>query len=206
MRIYVDFDDVVCETARCLSEWARSWFDVHVAYENIHWFDLRRSLGLTDAQYEELMARAHADDNMLRYPPTPGAIETLLRWRRAGLEVTVVTGRPITTRTVSHAWLKRYGLAEMPIIFVDKYQREPATAPGAPRALTLDEFNALSFDMAVEDAPLALDLLAANPDIRVFVFDRPWNRAYTPACGQVERAVDWTVLAAAVPVIGDVSQ
>ena len=200
MRIYVDFDDVVCETARCLSAWARNWFGVDVSYENIRWFDLRRSLGLTDGQYGELMARAHAEDALLRYPPTPGAVKTLSRWRRAGLEVTVVTGRPVTTRTVSHAWLAHYGLAGMPIVFVDKYRREAAAPSGAAHALTLDEFNAPAFDIAVEDAPLALDLLAAIPGTRAFVFDRPWNRDYTPARGRVERAADWAALATAVAV------
>ena len=200
MRVYVDFDDVVCETARCLSAWARERFGIGVPYEDIRWFDLRRSLRLNDGQYEELMARAHADDSLLRYPPTPGAVKTLSRWRRAGLEVTVVTGRPVATRAVSYAWLAHYGLAGLPIIFVDKYRREPAVSPGAPRALTLDEFDALTFDIAVEDAPLALDLLAANPGTRAFVFDRPWNRDYTPASGRVERAADWAALATAVAV------
>ena len=199
MRIYVDFDDVVCETARTLCVWASEWFGVAVPYEEIHWFDLRRSLGLNETQYQHLMARAHENGAMMKYPPAPGAIETLVEWQRQGLDVMIVTGRPASTRDVSHAWLAHYGLERVPVTFVDKYQREPPASPGVPRALTIDELGALAFDVAVEDAPIALDLLAANPAIRVFVFDRPWNRDYAPACGRVERAADWAALAAAVP-------
>ena len=199
MRIYVDFDDVVCETARTLCVWAHEWFGVEVPYERVHWFDLRRSLGLNEEQYQHLMERAHEHDALLQYPPAPDAVETLADWQRQGFDVTIVTGRPASTRDASRAWLARYGLEDVAIIFVDKYQREPPAPPGAPRALTLEEFGALTFDVAVDDAPLALDLLLANPVTRVFVFDRPWNRDYMPACGQVERAVDWAALAAAVP-------
>ena len=200
MRIYVDFDDVVCETARCLSAWARERFGIGVPYEDIRWFDLRRSLRLNDGQYAELMARAHAEDALLRYPPTPGAVKTLSRWRQAGLEVTVVTGRPVAARAASHAWLAHHGLADLPVVFVDKYRREAGASPGAPRAPAFDEFDVSAFDIAVEDAPLALDRLAAVPGTRVFVFDRPWNRGYAPARGRVERVAGWAALAAAVAV------
>lgn len=191
MRIYVDFDDVVCETARALCEWAGAMFGARVPYEEIHWFDLRRSFDLDAGQYERLMERAHADDAILGYAPTPDAVGTLARWRRRGWEVSIVTGRPAASREVSQRWLERHGVGDVPLVFVDKYQREPPPQPGAARALTREELRALSFDVALEDAPSALDWLGVHTPARVFVFDRPWNRAYVPSSGTVTRVCDW---------------
>jgi len=191
MRIYVDFDDVVCETARALCGLARALFGVCVRYEDIRWFDLRRSFDLDAGQYERLMERAHTDDAILGYAPTPGAIGTLIRWRRLGWEVAIVTGRPVASRDVSQRWLERHGVGDVPLVFVDKYQREPPPQPGAARALTRADLRALSFDVALEDAPSALDWLGTHTPARVFVFDRPWNRAYTPPRGTVTRVGDW---------------
>jgi uncharacterized protein len=200
MRLYVDFDDVVCETARALCELARALFGVRVRYEDIRWFDLRRSFDLDAGQYERLMERAHEEDAILGYAPTPDAVGTLARWRRLGWEVSIVTGRPATSRDVSQRWLERHGIGDVPMVFVDKYQREPPPQPGAARSLTQADLRALSFDVALEDAPSALDWLSAHTPARVFVFDRPWNQTYTPPRGSVTRVCDWPAFERALSV------
>ncbi len=204
MRIYVDFDDVVCETAQALCGLAHELFGVRVSYAAIRWFDLRRSFGLDAAQYERLMDRAHEEAAVMNYGPTPGAVETMRRWQDCGWDVSIVTGRPADTREVSRRWLKGHGIGDVPLVFVDKYHREPPPRPGAERALTCEKFCALTFDVAIDDAPVALDLLVANPHTAAFVFDRPWNRDYAPSSGAVERVCDWPALARAVEALGRV--
>jgi len=199
MRIYVDFDDVVCETARALCDLARDLFGVRVRYEEIRWFDLRRSFGLDTVQYERLMDRAHQEDAVLGYAPTAGAVGTLARWHHSGIGVSIVTGRPAASRDVSQRWLALQGIGGVPLVFVDKYRREPPPQPGAARALTLDELRELPFDVVIEDAPTALEWLATQTPARVLVFDRPWNRAYTPPHGgSVTRVYDWSAVAQVV--------
>ena len=62
------------------------------------------------------------------------------------------------------------------------------------RSLGLQEFDALCFDVAIEDAPAALDLLAPRRECAVIVYDRPWNRSYR-ASSNMRRAGSWADIA-----------
>ncbi len=54
MRIYVDFDDCLCETGRAFSKLVLEMFNKHVPYEQILYFELDRSFDLDVEQYERL--------------------------------------------------------------------------------------------------------------------------------------------------------
>lgn len=198
LRIYVDLDDVLSETARALCGLARDLFGRRIAYEAVAAFDLRIAFRLDEHQYTQLMAAAHEDDFLLTLAPTPGAAATLQAWRQAGDEAQIVTGRPFRNAACSARWLAAHGFAGIPLLHVDKYGREPPVAPGAPRALTPEEFGRLPFDVAVEDAPVALDLLASGPVGHRLVFARPWNAAYPLDPPRLTRCADWMAVAESV--------
>ncbi len=192
MRIYVDFDDVLCETARELSRLARALYGCQVPYESIRAFNLREAFGLDEAHYMSLMRAAHATECLLALEPTPGAVATLARWTADGHGVEIVTGRPYATHDASQRWLRRHGLEQITLIHVDKYNRELAPeADDWSRALTREEFATRRYDLAVEDAPVALEQLAAMPPCKVAIFDRPWNRATPLLTGHFTRCRDW---------------
>ena len=65
MRIYVDFDDCLCETGRALSKLALEMFHKHVPYDRMQYFELDRSFDLDAEQYERLMLRAHEPEMLL---------------------------------------------------------------------------------------------------------------------------------------------
>ena len=190
MRIYVDFDDVLCETARALSVLTREMFGRNVPYDDILFFDLQQSFDLTDEQLEQLMVRAHEDDFLTHLEPTPGGADVIGALEASGHHVVIVTGRQSICHPGSMAWLGKHNLAHLEIIYVDKYGRAPAKTPdGVPAMLSLDAFNQIFFDIAIDDSPTALDILAPRADCRTIIFDRPWNRAYcNPA---MPRATSW---------------
>ena len=192
MKIYVDFDDVICETARDLSALALRLYGIRVPYPAIRAFDLHEAFGLNDAQYHRLMAEAHSREFVLGYAETPGASATLNKWVDEDREVEIVTGRPFITAAASRDWLDAHGLARLPIIHVDKYGREPPSPPGAPRALTLGEFALRRYDFAVEDSPPALKHLEGMEGGLTAVFARPWNARAPLASPQFVRCADWT--------------
>jgi hypothetical protein len=197
VRIYVDFDDVLCETARALSGLAADLFGRRVPYEAIGAFDLRDAFDLAHDQYSALMEQAHREEFLGTLPPAEGAIATLQGWLRAGHDVQIVTGRPFATRAASAAWLERHGLAGAPLLHLDKYGREPApAAPDAPRSLSPSEFARRQYDLAVEDAPEALLHLEGMPGCWVAIFDRPWNRHLSARAGRIFRCHDWRAVAA----------
>ena len=74
MRIYIDFDDVLCETARHLSDLARQLFNRHVPYEAISGFDLKQAFSLSDAEIDALMEHAHRTDFLTDIAPAPGGL------------------------------------------------------------------------------------------------------------------------------------
>ena len=48
MRIYVDYDDCLCETARSFVKLAKEMFGRNAAYEDIRFFELDKSFGLDE--------------------------------------------------------------------------------------------------------------------------------------------------------------
>ncbi|MCL2105242.1 MAG: hypothetical protein FWH21_09415, partial [Kiritimatiellaeota bacterium] len=127
--------------------------------------------------------------------PLPIFGDPPLREPRGG-GVVIVTGRQPTCHAASVAWLRKHGLGHLEIIYVDKYGRPPpdngsrGRSPTTPPMLSVEAFNTLHFDVAIDDSPDALDLLAPRTDCRIIIFDRPWNRAYPPT-PSMSRARSW---------------
>ena len=124
MRIYVDFDDCLCETGRALSKLALEMFHKHVPYEQMRYFELDRAFDLDGEQYERLMLRAHEPEILLSYEATPGAAKTINEWISRGHEVSVITGRPSSAYELSRIWLDAHGLKNAGLYCLNKYGRD----------------------------------------------------------------------------------
>jgi len=196
MRIYVDFDDVLCETAQALSVLAQEMFGCLVPFEQIHAFDLQVVFNLDRAQYLALMDRAHAPDFLLALPAMPGCMACLQAWISQGHEIVVVTGRPSSTHRVSRDWLGCQGISSLPVLYVDKYNRNHPVSADAPPFLPLAALLCQHFDLAIDDSPVVLDVLQTRPAGHTVVFDRPWNRTYDCLGERVTRCYGWQEVAA----------
>ena len=196
LKIYVDCDDVVTETALRLMEIRRGeggW--APESFEEMHDFDLHKSLRLDAEEYVAFMTRVHHPDVLGALEALPGACETLRAWLDDGLAPVIVTGRPAFSHATTRAWLDERGLADLPLMLVDKYNRAlGASVPGV-ETVPFARLREAGFDLAVDDAPAALDLLAESGLCPYIVFDRPWNRAYNPV---VPRVRSWAELDRAV--------
>ena len=107
MKIYVDFDDCLCETARHFTELVEEMFGKKVPYENMNSFNLQESFSLTDEQYEEMMIEGHTPEVLLSYEETPGAVETINYWIDRGADVSIITGRPSSAYEASRKWQRQ---------------------------------------------------------------------------------------------------
>lgn len=172
--VYIDFDDVLCETARGLLAVIQEHFGRAIEFEQIHSFDLALSFGLDETQLNQLMQFAHKEEILAAFDPVPGAIETLCDWSSRGADIWIVTGRPPLTEAASVEWLRRHGVPYSRIVFVDKYGRFKADIKH--RALTLDELRDMPFALAIDDAPQMVRFLDEEMGLRVAMLDRPWNR------------------------------
>ena len=190
MRIYVDFDDCLCETGRAFSKLAAELFGRDVPYENMRFFELNKTFDLNDEEFERLMIRGHEPEMLLSYEETPGASSVINEWISCGHEVSVITGRPFSAYGPSREWLDVHGLQKARLYCLNKYGRD-SFIKDSDFSLELDDYYRMKFDFAVEDSPKAFKFFGHLPDLRVLVFDRPWNRDSAFPNGKYKRCFDW---------------
>ena len=175
MKIYIDFDDVICETAKYFTKIAKELFGIDVPYRQVQFFNLQKSFDLSDEQYDKLMEAGHLPENLLSYEETPGASETINKWVDEGHEVFIITGRPFNSYEPSRKWLDEHHLERVPLFCVDKYGRE-IFEHEYEYNMTLEQLYSMTFDFAIEDSPSAFEHVLHFHNCKVAVFDRPWNR------------------------------
>ena len=197
MKIYIDFDDCLCETAQGFSLLVARLFGLDVPYEHIKDFNLQKSFSLTDEQYEHMMIEAHTPDVLLSYEETPGASDTVNSWLDRGYDVSVITGRPASAYEASREWLDRHGLERAGLYCLNKYGRD-SFIKNSKFNLELEDYYRMHFDLAVEDSPLAFRFFSHLPDLKVMVFDRPWNRDCVFPTDSYLRCFDWKTISAHV--------
>lgn len=190
MRIYVDFDDVICETAKCFTRVAKELFDINVPYSQFQFFDLQITFDIDQDQYHELMRVCHLPENLLSYEETPGASETMNRWVDEGHEVLIITGRPLDAYEPSRKWLDAHGLERIPLFCVDKYGREKNKQKYS-YSMTLQQLYETPFDFAIEDSPDAFEHVMHFDRCRIAVFQRPWNQNVELPNDQFIRCSNW---------------
>lgn len=197
--IYVDMDDVLCETAANLCRLAEREFGTHVEYADVFAFDLQKVFGLSDEEMRRFMVASHAPGALLTHPVTPGAPDAMRALRSAGHDVEIVTGRPAYAHGDTERWLESAGIGDFPVTYVDKYGRDACYAhnAGDPPTVSLDELLARRFDVVIDDSPQILSHLADWSDTRILVFSRPWNESF-PLSPNMTRVKDWRAILDAI--------
>lgn len=193
MKIYVDFDDCLCETGRYFSGLVAEMFDLRIPYEQIKFFNLQQSFALTDDQYERMMIRAHRPEALLSFAETPGASAVINGWLDRGFDVSIITGRPFSAYEPSREWLDRHGLERVRLYCLNKYGRD-TFIKNSDFSLEIEDYYRMPFDYAVEDSPAAFRFFDYLPELKVMVFDRPWNRECALPEERFTRCFDWETI------------
>ncbi|MCR5420486.1 MAG: 2-dehydropantoate 2-reductase [Lachnospiraceae bacterium] len=193
MKIYVDFDDCICETARHFSVLVNKLFGVDVPYEEIKYFDLQKSFSLTEDMYEEMMIEAHRPEVLMSYEETPGAVNVINGWLDMGHEVYIITGRPYSAYEASREWLYRHRLERVRLYCFNKYGRD-SFIKNSDFGIEPEDYYRMHFDYAVEDSPSAFRFFDHLPKLKVMVYDRPWNREFKLPGDNYSRCSDWSII------------
>ncbi len=172
--VYVDFDDVLCETARRLMDIFNVRYGKSVIFEEIYTFDLHTAFGLGEAETRDLIDTFHDPAMLASLPPIAGAVETLRGWHADGIGVDIVTGRPPATHVPSRAWLDAHGVPFRDLIFVDKYSRGHTELPDV-ELHTCDDLRRRGYALAVDDSFAMATFLATRTGVPVALYSRPWN-------------------------------
>ncbi len=175
MKIYIDFDDVICETAKHFTLLSKELFGIDVPYSQVQFFNLQKTFGLNDEQYEELMKAGHTPECLLSYEETLYASQVINKWIDGGHGIYIITGRPFEAYEPSRKWLDNHGLERCPLFCVDKYSRG-TVGQSCSYSMTLSGLYSMEFDFAVEDSPAAFEHILHFENCTAAIFDRPWNK------------------------------
>jgi uncharacterized HAD superfamily protein len=193
--IYVDLDDVLCETARRFLVIVEREFGKRVAYEQLTNFDIGTACDLRPEERDSLYRVVHEPDELMQMAPIDHAIATLNQWASAGYEIAIVTGRPPDSYEPSLAWLSQHHVPHDSFTMVNKYAR---FATENTVAISLDELASRNYCWAVEDSLPMAQFLAGQMNLRVALIDCPWNRS-AENYANVDRFADWSTIAQAMP-------
>ena len=193
MKIYVDYDDCLCETARNFSDLAVEMFGKNVPYEKIRYFELDKSFDLNEEQFVQFMSKGHEPDVLLSYEETPGASVVINEWLSEGHDVSIITGRPFSSYEPSRQWLDSHGLKDVKLYCLNKYGRD-GFIKDSDFSLELEDYYRMKFDVAVEDSPKAFRFFDHLPDLKVMVYDRPWNRECELPGDNYTRCAGWELI------------
>jgi uncharacterized HAD superfamily protein len=195
--IYVDMDDVLCETARALLAIAEREFGKTIHYDQLNTFEVGEACGLESREISELFRIAHHPNELLGMAPIAEAAAVLWQWADAGHEIAIVTGRPPPTFEASIEWLARHRLPYHTFVMVDKYDRFPTENT---IGITLAELATKQFCFAVEDSPTMARFLAGEMKVPVALLDRPWNQM-DGEHALINRYNHWREIARALPAL-----
>jgi len=195
-KIYVDFDDVLCETARTLLKIAATEFGKKVDYEALTAFDPAKVLHIDADQVETLLEIAHTPSQLMSNELTHHAPAALSELNRKGYEIHIVTGRPPQTQRASCEWLVRYQIPFHDVHFVNKYARDTKDYDH-PQVVSMNQIAQMNFTLAIEDSAEMAVHLADQMGIPVYLMDRPWNRWLTRN-GNIFRCKNWMDILAKV--------
>lgn len=190
MKIYIDYDDCLCETARAFTGIAERLFGKKVPYEEVRFFNLQDSFKLTDDEYKQLMIEGHLPEVLLSFEETPGASKVINEWIDKGYEVDIITGRPYSSYEISRIWLDKHGLDRVRLLCLNKYGRA-GLFKTSDFNLELADYYRMKFDYAIEDSPMAFSFFDHLPELKVMVYDRPWNRECKLPNSNYFRCPDW---------------
>ena len=193
--VYVDLDDVLCETARHFLVIVEREFGKQIAYEQLTNFDIGTACGLRPQERESLYRIVHEPDELMQMAPIEEAMGALKQWAGAGFAIAIVTGRPPDAYEPSLAWLARHQVPYESFTMVNKYAR---FATENTVAISLDELASRDYCWAVEDSLPMAQYLAGAMKVPVALIDCPWNRSAEDHAN-VGRFSDWATIAQAMP-------
>ena len=109
--IYLDLDDVLCDTAVAYLDLIDREFGLKIEFEQIFSFDLQKSFGLSDEANQHMFRCAHQPDFIANINIFAGVSETLERWKALGHTLHIVTGRHTSSYQATLDWLEKHDIA-----------------------------------------------------------------------------------------------
>ena len=183
MKIAIDIDCTLHDYWPQFAAAAKRRFGVDLPYDQQVTWQISR---LRPEQVRACIVETHAEPNVLKAEPYPGAVEAIGRWKRAGHFIHITSHRSIDAHAATERWLQAIGLP---------YDELYCSYDKISRCVQI------GIDVLVDDSPENL-ARAAERGITGATLLHPWNREVCARLGIV-CADDWPTLARRLqPILG----
>jgi 5'(3')-deoxyribonucleotidase len=171
MKIAIDIDSTLHHYWDLFAAAAKRRFGVDLPYEHQVTWSISR---LKPEQLRACIAETHAEPNVLRSAPYPGAVEAVRRWKEAGHFIHITSHRSTTAHDSTTRWLDRIGLP---------YDELYCSYDKVTRCAEI------GIDLLIDDSPENLQR-AIDQGMRAATILHPWNRELVEE-EDVIAAEDW---------------
>jgi uncharacterized HAD superfamily protein len=193
MKIYVDLDDVVCDTTSVIVSECNLLYGKNSCLEDVYSFELEESLKITKEQHSELMQHIHQEEIQMKMLPISGAVEYLRTISNMGMDIHIVTGRPPSTYNSAIKWLTYNNVPFNKLVFVNKYNRIDRNHP-TTKQVSFSQLRNNNYKAIIDDSPEAIDLSLSLFTCPIIFFIRPWNKEFAYSLKKTKRLYichDW---------------
>ncbi|HEX8122115.1 MAG TPA: hypothetical protein VF549_12695 [Solirubrobacteraceae bacterium] len=174
MKIAIDIDSTLHHYWDQLAAAAKRRFGVDLPYDQQVTWDIGL---LRPEQVKVCIAETHAEHNITRAKPYPGAAEAIARWKEAGHFIHITSHRAVEAHDATERWLQEAGFPYDELYCsYDKITRCTEIGVG----------------LLIDDSPVNLQH-AIDQGIRAATILHPWNRELVEE-EDVIAAEDWPAL------------
>jgi FMN phosphatase YigB (HAD superfamily) len=174
MKIAIDIDSTLHDYWPQFAAAAKRRFGVDLPYEHqVTWHITH----LRPEQVKACVSETHAEPNVLKAEPYPGAVEAIARWKAQGHFIHITSHRATEAHDITARWLEDRGIAfDELYCSYDKVTR----------------CTEIGIDVLIDDSPVNLQR-AIDEGIRAATLLHPWNRELVEE-EDVIAADDWPSL------------
>lgn len=167
MKIAIDLDEVTAEFLEKLLEYHCLKTDKKISKEEFLSYNFWETWGGTREEAIKIVYDFHKSKMFDGIQPVRGAIKSVEKLLKEN-EIVIITSRPANQRRKTKAWLKKYfGKIKIEVYFTGDFHKGKNTK--------IEICKKIGIDLILEDHPDYAQK-CAEEEIKVILFDRPWNR------------------------------
>jgi uncharacterized HAD superfamily protein len=169
MRIGIDFDDVIADSMQVVVDLHNREYSTSYSKEDAASFYLEEIWGGAKEEWEEKLAEFLSTKYLADLNPMAGILSAMELLKENGHELYIISGRSGKQVAAAEKWIELH----FPTTFNDVYCEHSSV--GVDPLTKAERCKELGIDLMIEDSMHSARECAAA-DIRVFLFDQPWNR------------------------------
>ena len=184
MRIGIDLDEVIANTLTAVINFHNEKYGTDFKENNFSSYRFWETWGGTRDEAIRKVHEFYVTDHFANVRPVAGSIDAVDKLKENGHELFIITGRQENIIKETEKWIKKH----FPEVFSGVHFANTYGLTGSKmKKGTICE--QLGIEIMVEDDIIYASELAES-GIKVFLFDRPWNKDHAVG-DNIERVSSW---------------